>query len=380
MGRYGDGIGVSFDLLEAAQTAAHVALARLGGRTPDLALAFVSGPDAGAAGERALALTGARATLGCTAEGVVGGGVGVHGVSAVSVWVGILPRATLRTFHLEVLPADGAAAVLGLPEPTPSDEALLLLTDPYSFPTEGFVQQAALALPGLPVVGGLAHGDSGPGSSRLWVDGRTVGRGAVGVVLGGTGARAALSQGCRSVGPVMTVTEADDNVVLGLAGVPALDKVREVLSDLTPPDQALASQGLLLGIAAEEAEFEPEFLARTVIGSDRDRGGLVLADRVQVGQTVRLQVRDADAADLDLKDALSRMPTTVGGGALLFSCRRRGSGLFGPSYGGVSHDPLVVREALAADAVGGFFAAGEIGPVGHRSYLHGFTASVLLLP
>lgn len=380
MGRYGDGLGVSFDLIEAAETAAHVALSRLGGRTPDLALAFVSGPDSGPAGERALALTGARATLGCTAEGVVGGGVGVHGVSAVSVWVGILPDAVLRTFHLEVLPANGAAAVVGLPEPTAADEALVLLADPFSFPTDGFVQEAAVALPGLPVVGGLAHGEAGPGSTRLWVDGRTVGRGAVGVVLSGTGARAVLSQGCRSVGPVMAVTEAEDNVVLGLAGVPALDKVREVLSDLTPPDQALASQGLQLGVAADEVDDEPQFLARTVIGSDRRRGGLVLADRVRVGQTVRLQVRDADAADLDLKQALGGMPTSVGGGALLFSCRRRGSGLFGPSYGGVSHDAVVVREALAADAVAGFFAAGELGPVGGRSYLHGFTASVLLLP
>ena len=379
MARYGDGLGVAHDLVAAAETAAHTAMAKLGGRTPDLALVFVAGHDASDAGERALALTGARASLGCSAEGVVGGGVGVQNVSAVSVWVGILPGAGLRTFHLEVLPADGAAAVVGLPEPGPADEAMILLADPFSFPVEGFVDQAAVARPGLPVVGGLAHGDAGPGSSRLWVDGRTVGRGAVGVVLSGSGATTALSQGTRSVGPAMTVTEADGNVVLGLAGVPALDKVREVLSDLAPPDQALASMGLQLGVAADERGERASFLVRPVIGTDRARDGLVVAERVAVGQTVRLQVRDADAADLDLKDTLARQ-TVVGGGALLFSCRRRGAGLFGPSYGGASHDPVVVREALAADAVGGFFAAGEIGPVGGRSYLHGFTASMLLLP
>jgi small ligand-binding sensory domain FIST len=380
MGRYGDGLGVGHDLVQAAEAAVAAALEKLGGRTPDLALAFVSGPDAGEAGERALAMTGARATLGCSAEGVVGGGVGLQGVSAVSVWVGILPEAGIRTFHLEVLPVEGAAAVVGLPERAPDDEALLLLADPYSFPTTGFVHEASLALPGLPVVGGLAHGDAGPGSSRLWVDGRTVSRGAVGLVLSGAGARTALSQGCRSVGPVMTVTRAEGDLVLELAGVPALDKVREVLTDLPPPDQALASIGLQLGVAADETPEWPDYLVHSVIGEDRGRGALVLSERVAVGQTVRLQVRDADAADLDLKEALSHLTVPVGAGALLFSCRSRASGLFGPSYGGASHDPLVVRQVLAADAVSGLFSAGELGVVGGRSYLHGFSASMLVLP
>ncbi|MEO6203900.1 MAG: hypothetical protein ABIO67_00730, partial [Mycobacteriales bacterium] len=69
-----------------------------------------------------------------------------------------------------------------------------------------------------------------------------------------------------------------------------------------------------------------------------------------------------------------------GCGALVFSGRGRGSGLFGPSYGGADHDAVVVRAALAADAVAGCFTSGEIGPVAGRSYLHGFTSSVLVLP
>lgn len=382
MGRFGDGLGVSSDLVEAAEQAVAAALAPLKGRTPDLAVVFASGsdPDAlAAAGERACELTGATATLGCTAGGVIGGGRGIEDAAAVSVWVGVLPGASVRTFHLEVMPSDGSAAVIGLPErDASSDEVALLLADPYSFPVDGFVSRAATALAGLPFVGGVAHGPLGAASSRLWVDGRTTDRGAVGVLVDGASARILVAQGCRPIGPAMTVTEAQGNVVQGLAGMPALTRLKGVLADLTPPDQALASAGLLLGIAADEYAEEHEFLVRGILGTEGE--GLVVGDLVSVGQTVRLQVRDADTADQDLRGALARCPGQPGSGALLFSCNGRGAAMFGPTYGGADHDGALVREVLAADAVAGFFAGGEIGPVAGRSHLHGFTASVLVFP
>jgi small ligand-binding sensory domain FIST len=49
--------------------------------------------------------------------------------------------------------------------------------------------------------------------------------------------------------------------------------------------------------------------------------------------------------------------------------------MFGPS----DHDPDAVEQELGAPAAG-FFAAGEIGPVGGRSFLHGFTATVAVFP
>jgi small ligand-binding sensory domain FIST len=380
MGRYGDGIGLGSDLVAAAEAAVAQALAPLGGRTPDLAVVFVSGDpgELDRAGERAAELAGATAPFGCSAGGVIGGGQGVESVSAVSVFVAVLPGSVLRTFHLEVMPTDDRAAVIGLPEPGRSpDEVALLLADPFSFPVEGFVSQAAVSLPGLPFVGGIAHGVM-PGATRLWVDGRTVDRGAVGVLIEGASARALVSQGCRPVGPPMTVTGAQGNLLTGLAGMPAMDKLRLVLGDLTPPDQALASQGLHLGLAADEYAEDHEYLVRSILGTEDD--AIVVGDLVEVGQTVRLQVRDADAADAALRDCLSKSPGDPGGGALLFSCNGRGAHLFGPTYGGAGHDEGLVRSVLAADAVAGFFAGGEIGPVGGRSRLHGFTASVLVLP
>lgn len=365
--------------MAAADQAVAQALAPLGGRAPDLAFVFVSGDpvEASRAAERAAELLGAGACLGCHAHGVLAAGQAVEQHSAVSVFAAVLPGASVRTFHLEVMPAETGAAVMGLPEVGDGDQVAVLIADPFTFPVEGFVSQAARTLPGLRLVGGMAHGLA-PGQTRLWVDGRTVGRGAVGVLLGGTGATTLVAQGCRPLGPAMTVTACAGNQIHTLAGAPALEKVREVLGDLEPDEQALASRGLHLGIAADEYAEDHEYLIRSLLGSDGS--SLVVGDLIEVGQTVRLQVRDADAARADLTAALERTAGAPGAGAVVFTCNGRGQAMFGPSHGGAGHDEALVRSGLAADAVAGFFAAGEIGPVAGRSHLHGFTASVLVLP
>jgi small ligand-binding sensory domain FIST len=206
-------------------------------------------------------------------------------------------------------------------------------------------------------------------------------RGAVGVLLGGpVGARTLVSQGCRPVGPAMTVTAADGNVILELAGVPALRKLEEILGNLEPGDQALASTGLQMGIAIDEYAEEHEqgdFLVRGIAGSDDDRQGIVVGDLVAVGSTVRFQLRDAAAADEDLRSSLDRFRRSSSldtvEGVLLFSCNGRGAQLFASA----DHDVAMVRESLGVDGVAGFFAAGEIGPVGGRNHVHGLTASIL---
>jgi small ligand-binding sensory domain FIST len=323
--------------------------------------------------------------VGCSAGGVIGAGRGVEDQSAVSVWAAQLPGATVRAFHLEVLPTADGMAVVGMPERTEGHMVAILLADPYSFPADGFVTRANDALAGLSIVGGMAHGGSGPRSTRLWVDGHTHDRGAVGVLVGGADvvARPVVSQGCRPVGPTMTVTAATGNVIAELAGVRALQKVEEILTALPPAEQALASSGLQLGIALDEYAEEHDrgdFLIRAILGLDPDTSGLVVGDLVEVGSTVRLQVRDAEGADEDLRDLLGdfrgRNPPTAG--ALLFSCNGRGGHLFGSSLGGADHDVTVVRRELGATGgVAGFFAGGELGPVAGRNHLHGFTASVL---
>jgi small ligand-binding sensory domain FIST len=99
------------------------------------------------------------------------------------------------------------------------------------------------------------------------------------------------------------------------------------------------------------------------------------------GQTVQFLVRDAESATEDLTQLmesqgggaldLAREPNSAG--ALLFSCNGRGTRMFPKA----DHDITCVRVGLKKQVpVAGFFAQGEIGPVGGRNFLHGYTASV----
>ena len=95
------------------------------------------------------------------------------------------------------------------------------------------------------------------------------------------------------------------------------------------------------------------------------------ATRSTVGTTVQFQVRDADSADEDLRALLAgRRPPA----RCVFTCNGRGTHLFGAAR----PRRRAGRRRVAGGAIAGMFCAGEIGPVGGRSFLHGFTASVLL--
>jgi small ligand-binding sensory domain FIST len=61
-------------------------------------------------------------------------------------------------------------------------------------------------------------------------------------------------------------------------------------------------------------------------------------------------------------------------GACLCSCNGRGRHLFGEP----GHDARHVQNQFGPLGLAGFFCNGEIGPVGEKSFLHGYTASLAL--
>ncbi|WP_119727316.1 FIST signal transduction protein [Thermomonospora amylolytica] len=381
MARFGDGLALGPDLTGAAESSVRQALAPLTA-PPDLVCVFMVAEDSDAvaqAARRAAAVAreaGARVVVGCNGSGVIGGSRGVEETSAVSAWAGSLPEARLEAFRLETLRAEDRLVVVGMPEGHDDDVVGMLLADPYSFPVDAFVERSAEAMPGLPLVGGLAGG-LGAGRTRLLLNDEVFDDGAVGVVLGGpVTAATVVSQGARPIGPDMVVTKADENVLYELAGMPALEKLEQIVLTLPEEEQEMAARGLLIGVAMDEYAEEHEhgdFLVRGVVGADTDTGAIAIGDVVEVGRTVRFQVRDAGAADEDLAELLNRFDLSPVEGALLFSCNGRGRAMFPNS----DHDVKLLRRTFGPAGVGGFFAAGEIGPVSGRNHVHGFTASIL---
>ncbi len=207
--------------------------------------------------------------------------------------------------------------------------------------------------------------------------------GAVGCLFsGGVRFRTVVSQGCRPIGRTFVITKADRNVIQELGGRPALERLGEVFETLPEEDRDLARRALHVGRVTDEHKIEfrrGDFLVRNVLGADEEHGALAIADLVRRGQTVQFHVRDAATAGEDLRALLGEQASFLrdhpARGALLFSCNGRGTRLFPVP----DHDVTAVRHGLGEVPVAGFFAGGEIGPVGGQNFLHGFTASVVLL-
>lgn len=346
------------------------------GPGPDLVLCFATAAHGGALEDIAAAIrsTLAPATLlATTAVSVLAGAREVEEQPALALWAGRLDARAVPV-RLEVRRTPEGVGVAGLPEELPPGQPLLLLADPFTFPVAGVLEHVAEHHPSTLVVGGLASAGRGPGGNRLVLDDRTYVDGAVGALLPPGAARSVVSQGCRPIGQPMIVTRAEGQLLHELAGEPALDRLMDLLAAASPEERAIAQRGLHVGVVIDERKEEfhrGDFLVRNVLGADREAKAVAVGDVVAVGTTVQFQVRDASSADEDLRELLDGQRAA---GALVFTCNGRGTHLFGRP----DHDAEAVSEHVDGRAVAGMFCAGEVGPVRGRSFLHGFTASVVL--
>ncbi|MFO0850855.1 MAG: FIST C-terminal domain-containing protein [Gemmataceae bacterium] len=382
-------LSTAADTETAVAEACTAAWTGVGSEPPDLAVVFFSPHHVGDAeliARQVCEAVGTEAVVGCLGESVVGTGREVEREPAVSLWLARFgPGVEVETFHLTPDRAPDGLTLFGWPDglvtADPGRAVLLTLADPYTFPlTELFFPRLHDDYPGLAAVGGMSSGADGPGQTALIRGREAVYSGAVGALLHGrVGWRTVVSQGCRPIGRPLVVTKGRDNVIQELGGRNPLEVLQEVYDALPAGDQELFRRGLHVGLVMSEyreAFGRGDFLIRNLYGVDREAGALVVTDRVRAGQTVQFQLRDADTADDDLRELLRADKAKHGpaGGALLFTCNGRGRRLFAAP----DHDARVVAEEVGPVPTAGFFAAGELGPVGGTNYIHGFTASVVL--
>ena len=318
------------------------------------------------------------ALIGCVAQAIVAGRREFEDEAAVAVW--LASGLAAETFQLDFIRTGSGGMLAGYRFDRSAHDLHVLLPDPYTFPSNLLVEHLNTNLPGTTVMGGVVSGGRGPGDTRLFRDRDVETTGVVGVRLPGRHGVPIVSQGCRPIGEPYIVTGADGAVITELGGRPPLQRLRELVEVLPPDEQELVSDGLQIGIVVDEHLAVPgqgDFMIRGLLGADPSTGAIEIGEVVEIGATVQFQVRDAGGADKDLRLAVERAAAQLAGrpvGALLFTCNGRGRRMFGVA----DHDASTIEELLHGIPLAGFFAAGEIGPIGGRNAVHGFTASMAL--
>ena len=259
--------------------------------------------------------------LGCTSEGTIGGDRESQSGCSMSVLAGALPGVKILPFDLDqeqMEATEGRDQWMDLLGAQPETEPLIIaLGDPFSFDIQTFLETANEALPGVPIVGGMASAAEAPGQNRLFCDGQIHRQGLAGVTLSGNIAvRTVVSQGCRPIGTPFVVTKGEHNLIHELGGKPALEQLSGVIQHLSEKDVGLARKALFVGRVIDEYQesfARGDFLIQNIVGFDPARGTIAVAALVRVGTTVQFHVRDAEGADEDLRTLL--------GGCVAILCR-----------------------------------------------------------
>jgi small ligand-binding sensory domain FIST len=323
---------------------------------------------------------------GCSSTGLIVNGEELEGASGLVLGLYSLPGAELKEFRFtqsQVEEAGGADywRVESGVEPARANGWLVFI-DPFHLDAESWMRSWNDSYAPVPAFGGLAGGILSDQTTQVYLNGEVFEDGGVAIAVGGdvqlTGV---ISQGCTPIGEAWTLTRVEQNLIYQIANRPAYAVLADTFEKLPPAEQQVTRGNLLIGLAVNEylEDFHRgDFLVRQLIGGDPNSGILAVGALPRAGQTMQFQRRDAAAASEDFRELLARAGQQLAGatiyGGCLCCCNGRGRNLFGRP----SHDAGLVQKEIGPPGLVGFFCNGEIGPVGGKSFMHGFTASLAL--
>jgi small ligand-binding sensory domain FIST len=323
---------------------------------------------------------------GCSSPGLIVGDRELEGDTGLVLALYALPGAALagaRFTQEQVEEANGPGYWPRATGVAPgATNGWLAFIDPFHLDAESWLRGWNEAYAPAPVFGGLASGVFSDQTTQVYLNGEVFEDGGVAVAVGGavklTGV---ISQGCTPIGDTWTLTRVEHNLIHQIGNRPAYAVLADTVNRLSPREQRLARGNLFIGLVVNEyrEDFQRgDFLVRNLLGGDPQSGVLAVGALPRAGQTIQFQRRDAAAASEDLNELLERARrelagTTIYGGCLC-CCNGRGRHLFGAP----DHDARMVREKLGPLGLAGFFCNGEVGPVGEKNFLHGYTASLAL--
>ncbi len=321
--------------------------------------------------------------VGCSGVGLIGTGEEVERTSGFSLLLLHLPETSVRTVPIPLVREESDVTPERMRELAGPDaekcSAWIVFANPLTLAVEPWLDAWNAAFPGVPALGGLASGGRREDTLFVFHERELIEGGVALGFEGGVSVRTLVSQGCRPVGEPLTITGAEGQLVISLGSRPAFEVLDATFGSLSAADKAIAKNNLFVGLAMSEylEEFKTgDFLIRYLHSGDPQSGVLAVEAKPRVGQTLQFQLRDRASADAELRHLLEevRKDGLNPFASLLFCCNGRGRHLFGVP----NHDAGMVRELLGPHPSSGFFCNGEIGPVGGRNYVHGFTASMAL--
>ena len=325
---------------------------------------------------------------GCSSHGLIAGEEEIENSAGLVLALYSLPGAQLQGVHFSQAQVEEAAAetVTYWPQETGVNPARsngwLAFVDPFHIDSENWIRTWNQAYAGQPVFGGLASGNFPVQLTQIYLNGEVYEEGGVAISIGGEVAlTGVISQGCTPIGETWTLTRVEQNLIQNIGNRPAYSVLEETFRKLPPDEQRKAQGNLFIGLVVNEylEEFHRgDFLVRNLIGGDPKSGVLAVGALPRTGQTMQFQRRDAAAATEDMNELLEISKDKLAGatvyGGCLCCCNGRGQHLFGRA----NHDAEIIQRCLGPLGLAGFFCNGEIGPVGEKNYLHGFTASLAL--